>query len=419
MNAIVKAPYVAREYGRKDNGGAGNGGSDKLLEAVETLKKQIAENNEQTKEHGTKLLSEVEKHGAATTELKGKVDQTLVKHAELEGKLQEIEQKLARRGAGNAVDERKSWGQAFVESEKGKALMAAGSGRAKVEVKAITTDPASAGDLIQPQRVGDIITPPQRRMTIRDLLMSGTTGSDSIEFVKETGFTNNARPVTETNLKPESTITFDAETVPVRTIAHWIQASKQALADAAQLRSHIDGRMRYGLAYKEELQLLLGDGQGQNIHGLKPQATAFSSPLPLGTGFTKIDVLRLAMLQVRLAEYPSNGIILNPIDWTEIELTKDANGGYIFANPQSLAGPVLWGLPVIDTQAQPTDEFTVGAFNMVAQIFDRETATVEVSAEDRDNFIRNMVTIRAEERLALAVYRPESIVDGDFTSAGV
>lgn len=417
MNMVVKAPAVAREYGRKDGGSPSV--SDKLLEAVETLKKQIADNNAQVQEHGTKLLSEVEKNGNTTTELKGKVDETLVKQAELEGKLQEIEQKLARRGGGNGADDRKSWGQAFVESENGKSLMTNGSGRAKIEVKAITSDPASAGDLIQPHRVGGIITPPQRRMTIRDLLMPGTVTSDSIQFVKESGFTNNARPVTETTLKPESNITFEEETVPVRTIAHWVQASKQVLADAAQLRSHIDGRMRYGLSYKEELQLLLGDGTGQNIHGLKPQATPFNSPIPVGTGFTKIDVLRLAMLQVRLAEYPSNGILLNPTDWTEIELTKDANGGYIFANPQSLAGPVLWGLPVIDTQAQPADEFTVGAFNMVAQIFDRETATVEVSTEDRDNFIRNMVTIRAEERLALAVYRPESIVDGDFTSAGV
>lgn len=416
MNAHVKKPAVLREYGRKDGGNNGGGSDEKLLKALEDVQKQIKENNEKTSEFGDKLLQETKKNGDATTQLKGEVDKVLTKNAELEGKLTEIEQKLARRGGRDGGDVSKSWGESFVESEKGKALMETGSGRAKIEVKALTSVPGSGGALIEPQRVPGIITPPERRMTIRSLLMPGSTSTNSVEFVKESGFTNNARPVTEAAQKPESQITFLEDTAPVRTIAHWIQASKQVLADAAQLRSHIDGRMRYGLAYKEELQLLAGDGTGQNIHGLKPQATPFASPLQL-TGLTKIDILRLAMLQVRLAEYPANGVLLNPIDWTEIELTKDANGVYIFANPQSLAGPVIWGLPVVDTQAQTEGDFTVGAFNMAAQIFDRETATVEVSTEDRDNFVKNMVTILAEQRLALAVYRGEAIVDGAFDDA--
>lgn len=412
MNAHVKAPAVRREYGRKDGGG--NGGGDKLLEAMDAVQKQIKENNEKTLEHGTKLMEEVKKTGDATTELKGKVDQALTKSTELEGKLQDIEQKLARRGGGGDEQKAKSWGNTFVDSDEGKGLMKSRSGRARIEVKAITSATGSGGDLIEPTRVSGIVTPPQRAMTIRSLLMPGNTDSDSVEYVKESGFTNNARPVTESAQKPESALTFTKATVPVRTIAHWIQASRQVLSDAKQLRSHIDGRMVYGLAYKEEMQFLAGDGDGENIHGLKPQAAGFENPLDALTGLTKIDVLRLAVLQVRLAEFPANGYILHPTDWAEIELTKDANGGYIFANPQGVAGPVMWGRPVVETMAQTEGEFTAGAFNMAAQIFDRDTATVEVSTEDRDNFVKNMVTILAEERTALAVYRPEAIVDGAF-----
>jgi HK97 family phage major capsid protein len=116
------------------------------------------------------------------------------------------------------------------------------------------------------------------------------------------------------------------------------------------------------------------------------------------------------MLQAELAEFPSTGIVLHPSDWAAIELTKDKNGGYIFANPQNLATPVLWGRPVVPTQAMTVDTALVGAFRLGAQLFDREDANVVISTENQDDFIRNMITIRAEERLALAVYRPQAFV---------
>jgi HK97 family phage major capsid protein len=120
------------------------------------------------------------------------------------------------------------------------------------------------------------------------------------------------------------------------------------------------------------------------------------------------------MTQVSLAFYPVSGFILHPDDWESIELTKTSEGAYVFANPLALAGPTLWGRPVIATAAQTAGEFTLGAFNMAAQIFDREDITVEIATENEDDFVNNRVTIRGEERLALAIHRPEAIVDGSF-----
>ena len=182
------------------------------------------------------------------------------------------------------------------------------------------------------------------------------------------------------------------------------------------MSSYIDGRLRYGLALKVEEQLLNGGGTGVDINGLMNQASDFSNPGVTVTQETRIDRLRLAMLQVALAEYDADAIVINPIDWAAIELLKDDNNNYLFASPKNLTSPGLWGLPVVATQAMDVDNYLVGAFRMGAQVWDRESASVQISTENKDNFTKNMVTILAEERLALTVYRPEAFVKGTFES---
>lgn len=409
-----------KERGRKEAEGEDNGN---LGRDIRGLKSDLVARDEQIKgilagvketADGAKTLSE---------EAKAALEDLVTKGSEVQARLVELEQK-AKDAVANENDRtmsKLSLGELIVRHGEIKDMLAkngAFKGRASVCIKDVATigsdvSPAAggAGDLIVPMRLSQIIAPEDRPMTIRRLLMPGRTSSNSVEYVKETGFTNNAAPVAEGGLKPQSTLAFEPESVPVRTLAHWVLATKQVLADAPMLASYIDGRLRYGLQYVEEVQLLLGDGTGQNLHGLIPQSVNFDSSRSLPTD-TFIDTLRRSMTQVRLAELRASGFVLNPEDWEAIELTKDENGGYIFANPLNIAGPRLWGLPVVDTQAMPAGEFLTGAFNMAAQIFDREDVIVEVSTEDSDNFRKNLVTVRAEERLALAVFREEAIVHG-------
>ncbi|MBB4618967.1 phage major capsid protein [Sphingomonas abaci] len=353
-------------------------------------------------------------------------DQALTGMNEVKSRLDDLEQKAARNGGAGDV-ETKSIGQQYVESDEYKSAFANGvrAGRnAGIEVKAITsltTDAnGSAGDLVRSDRIQSPMQMlPNRRLTIRNLIAPGQTASSSVEYVQETGFTNNAGMVAEGTLKPESTLKFDLKTAPVRKIAHWFLASSEILSDAPGLRSIIDNRLRYGLAFVEDVQLLKGDGTGQNLLGIKPQATPYAVPTGL-TGFaapTMIDKLRIAQLQAALALYPADGQVLHPIDWAIIEMMKDGDGRYLIGNPQGTLAPTLWGLPVVPTMAQTVGEFTVGAWSMGAQLFDREQSGVLVSTEDGDNFRRNMVTILAEERLALTTYRPEAFVDGKFANA--
>lgn len=395
---------------------------EKNLESIALELKKAADD---VKRQGETAEKELKQLGVLTAETKKAADDALIKHNELAARMTEIEQKLVRSNDGPV--KHKSIGQQVTESDAFKSFVAqGGKGRMSVELKAIisslTTDAdGSAGDMIVPMRVPGVNTPNQRRMTIRELITPGRTAVNAIQYVKETGFTNNAATVTETagTAKAQSELKFDLVTSAVTTIAHWVLATKQILDDVPMLQSYIDGRLRYGLMLAEENQLLNGGGTGTDLNGIYTQATAFSSPIiPTAAGnMTKVDIIRLGMLQAALAEYPATGIVMHPSDWADIELTKTEDGAYLFANPQNGSDARLWRLPVVETQAMTIDKFLVGAFQLGAQIFDRQDATVEIATEDSDNFRKNLVTIRAEERLTLAVYRPEAFIKGDFSDA--
>ncbi|MFV0508734.1 MAG: phage major capsid protein [Shewanella algae] len=383
-----------------------------------SVKADLKDVSDQLKAFADQSAKDVKNHVAMSQETKESVDKLLVTQGELQARLSTAEQMLANGIESHKGGIPKTMGHKVINSdgfEENLARLSSNKGSFSVPVQAaITSDAASAGDAIDGDRVPGIVPQGERRLTIRDLLNWGTTTSNSVEFVQETGFTNNADVVSEnpSSGKPESTIILDLKSAPVATIAHFIHASRQVLSDAGMLQAHIDGRLRYGLKLKEETQLLKGSGAGLNINGIYTQATAYSDPGVTVSNETNIDRLRIAMLQVELAEYMADGIVLHPIDWATIELTKDSQNRYIFANPQGLAGPSMWGKPVVATQSMDQGEYLTGAFRMGAQGWDREQSSVMLSTEDRDNFIKNMVTILCEERVALTVYRPESFVKG-------
>ncbi|OAZ61304.1 Major capsid protein [Acetobacter pasteurianus] len=386
--------------------------------------KQLSEATDEVKNFAETSKTELKNLGKVTDETKASADKALTALTDISARVTDLEQKASRRGGGNQQPEAKSVGQYVIDSEEVKSILkenGAWTGRARIELKNITSAVAgtSGTGLVVADRVAGIVAPPQRKLVVRDLLMPGNTSSNAIDYVKETGFTNNAAEVAEnpSAAKPKSDITFDLENLPVRTIAHFVLASVQVLADAPMLASYINGRLIYGLKLREDNQLLNGDGTGVNLKGLMAQATGYAQPSGVKVeSATMIDTLRLAMLQATLAEYPATGHVLNPTDWASIELTKDAQSRYVFANPVGLASPTLWGLPVAESLSMAAGNFLTGALQYAAQVFDREEAAVAISTEDSDNFQKNMVTIRAEERLALAVYRPEALIKGTFAA---
>lgn len=376
---------------------------------------------DEVKTFAEKVQTEMKNLGIATTETKTNADKALTEMNTISARLTEIEQKVARRGPGDAPAQLKSIGQHVVDSDAVKTLLEQKNGQARItiELKDIMTGSATLGTGVSPSSslvVADrqpIIQPPMRQLVVRDLITPGSTTSNAIEYPVETDnpATTGASVVSEGALKPQSNITFDLRSTPVRTVAHWMKASRQIMDDVAQLQSYIDGRLRYGLGYVEETELLYGDGTGQHLFGIIPQATAYAAAFA-PANLQNIDTLRLAALQATLALYPATGFVLHPTDWAKIELIKDSQARYIVGDPQNQIAARLWSLPVVQTPAMQVAHFLTGAFRLGAQIFDRLSIEVLISTEDQDNFVRNMITIRAEERLALAVYRPAAFIYG-------
>ncbi|EAW8365787.1 phage major capsid protein [Salmonella enterica] len=398
-----------------------------MSEVNEILKKVTASIEEATDKFNARAedaLKEAKKSGKLSEETKAAVDKmasefNALREAEktLKAAIGELEQHVAQMPLANAKHIVETVGQQVISAEALKTFSASveGGKRVSIPVNAALISSVVAEGVVEPQRLPGIDTTPKQRLFIRDLIAPGRTSSPAIFWVQQTGFTNKAAVVAENTTKPYSDIAFATKITPVTTIAHMFKASKQILDDFAQLQSTVDAEMRYGLKYVEEQEILFGDGTGVHLHGIVPQASAFSAEFRVEQQ-NGIDDLRLAMLQAQLARFPASGHVLHFIDWAKIELTKDTLGRYILANPSGLTGPTLWGLPVVATEAAAfKGKFLTGAFNAGAQIFDREDANVVISTENADDFEKNMISIRCEERLALAVKRPEAFIYGSFT----
>ena len=350
------------------------------------------------------------KSDADATDIKGRLDETKGDIDKISAAIAAHEKKMAAAFAGR---EAKSLGQQFVESDEWKAKATTQQPTTiMLEMKDILNSAQIATgvtrSVLVPEQQSGFVSPATIDLRIRSLIPSGSTSSNSIRSIVETGFTNAAEVVAEGGLKPKSELTFNEEIVPVEKIAHRFRVSMEVLDDAPMMRSYIDGRGRYGLLFKEEDYLLNGSTAAD---GLLDVATAYDNTTATGyTPATLVDDIRIAKLQVRKALYPASGVVLNPEDWAQIELLKQTDGAYLFSSVTSGAVPRLWGMPVVESDSMPAGSFLVGAFSLGAQIWDRMGMTVRASTEDGDNFSENMVTILFEKRLALEVNRPEAFV---------
>lgn len=344
----------------------------------------------------------------------------------------ELEKQLGRIGMGGAGGNvRKSWGQQFTESAQYKNAVEMKSNRTSGALinKDITSLAASAGPLINADRRPDVVVPPNRVMTVRNLLPVIPTQSNAVEVMRQDTFTNNANmqgvaqsTAYELLAKPESEITYNLMTVNIRTVAHHFIASRQVMSDARMLQALIDNRLEYGLNLKVEQQLLFGAGTGQQFTGLMVDANVsdVGSIPALGAGETvasaMLDHIRSAITTCQANEfYNVNGLILNPYDWETLELAKGDDGHFMWVTVPNGGEMRLWRVPVIITNAMTQGEFILGDFSMGATIYDREQFEIRIADQHASLFIENGVAILGEERLGFGIELPKAFTKGDFT----
>lgn len=253
-------------------------------------------------------------------------------------------------------------------------------------------------------------------LRMRNLIPAGRTVGSSITYPRETAFTNTAAPIAPGGAKPLADLTYTTVNSPVVTIPAYLKTSTQILEDFAMFESWINTRLLYGLSIAEENQLLNGNGVAPNLQGL--MAVAPAAPAAGTGGNALIDNVAAGIAAVYGRDFLTDGIVLNPGDWGKVIVATDPRGpsGQYFVSPVGTPpGPFLWGIPVVLTKAMAAGNYLVGQFNPNCQIFDRDDAAVEVADQNQNDFIKNLLTVRAEERLAFAIYQPNAFAKGTFT----
>lgn len=411
-----------------------------MKEKVKQLKTELATLTNQTKTLYAELEAKGDKVTAdERTKLENMIDDGMKKREELtrlEGLLSNDEylnqpesEPVAGGRKGGGTERPKSWGEIVVASDQFKNNNK--RSMQPVNVKALYDSVDGAGGyLVRPQREPEIIDiARQRDRTVLDLVNVSQTTQSAVEYMLMITRTNNAAVVSErtaTNgtagddvfgLKPESNIVFDLKTAPVKTIATWVAASRQILADAPNLRNTIDNELIYMLEIVLENEILNGDGTGNHFTGVL--ATPDIGTRTQGTGArseagdTKADTLRRAITDVRLEFYKADGVAVAPEDSEALELEKDQEGRYMMVfDPVQLR---VWRVPVVEVDALEEGTSVVGAWKLGATLWDRMEAEVRISENVNDDFIRNAVRVLAELRAAFAVKRPKAFVQVTFS----
>lgn len=399
---------------------------DHLKNADEILSKADAEDRDPTESEREEAQKEI-KASRDLKDRKAELEETIA--VQLEAK-QFSKTMQAPKGdgvevVGKSPAQVKSLGDQFIESKGYKDLLARGlSGNfstGQIELATKGTLASSPGTALTPdERLGGVVETLYQPLTVADLLAQGTTNSSQITYVTETA-TSGVTAVAEQGLKPESTLSFSETTESVRKLATLLPVTDEMLEDAPQIQAYINQRLALFIRNAEENQILLGDGSAPNLAGIISPGNRTIGTYARGTVDDSALALFKAMNGTRGSSFlEPDAIVIHPTNWQAIRTAKDSNDQYYgggpffgpYGGPQGPAGSSqfsrdsLWGVQVVITSAITVGTALVGSFRQAAQLFRRSGISVEASNSHGTYFATNITAIRAEERIALAVYRP-------------
>ena len=394
---------------------------------TETLKKALGEHETKLQATFQKYEDDLKNHGAVSEATKADLKKMAEDYTGMRNDVDKILQSQTK--FLDDKPKRKTPGGEFVGSDEFKKAALAG-GDVRISKKfdspvflkntilgegGSPQDPESV--IVQRHEVPGIVPGAFRMLSLLDVLPMGITASNLVHYTRELTFTNSAAETAEGVTKPESSLTFEDASAPVRTIAHWLKVSKQVMDDAPALQSYIDQRLRYGVRLRFEQQLLAGTGVSPLLSGLIGDTNNHTA-LAAVSGEINFDAANRAKYAVVSADYMPDAYLINPADWGNMERKKDGAGRYFGDQGviNYLAGgliPTLWGLPVILSNSVPAGQFVaISLASMMAWL--RQEATVTIHDQDTDNVQKNLLTIRGEMRAAFTVFRPAANVVGSW-----
>lgn len=265
-----------------------------------------------------------------------------------------------------------------------------------------------------------IIPPNLKRLTLLDLVPTGTTDSNLVEYVQILAIPEQAAETAPGELKPEAAFTTQDADAPVRTIAGWLKVKKQALADVAGLRTLLGTLLPYDVRRRIESQMLVGTGSGENLTGLL-NTDGIHDDIPAVDGDNYADAILRAITMIVLSDGDPNFAAINPLGWQELLLMREdqANrtGAYLYGSPSAAAAPTIWGLALTANRVVPLDAPLVGD-SMSLSLLVREGVNLLVSDSDQDDFVRNRATLLAEARVAMPVWKPTNFAIAPVPASG-
>jgi HK97 family phage major capsid protein len=381
----------------------------KALDGVEANIKAMSE----------KATAEIAALGQVSKDTKTAIDNLGTQQRELADRLLQVEQKGAQQPDAPPADE--TLGAQFIKSTSFDSFQKSG-GRIKVRADLKNTVTNAVANTFS-QRRPEIVQAAFRVFTLEDLMTIIPTEADAIQWTRENVFTNAAAEVVEGGQRQQSSITFTPGVMAMSTVGHVIKITRQLAMDNAAMAAYINLRMEYGVNLRFENQLVIGNGATPNISGLAnagnyvPHGYTAASLAALGLKNNRFDVIGKTLGDCAAADSPADVIIVNTVDWWTRRLAKNDAGEYILGKPGENVVPMLFGLPVVASNAMPVGKFWAGPLRIASTLWRREGVAIDLSDSDGDNIHNGQVTVRAERRGALTVEKPYACRFGDLVPA--
>lgn len=261
----------------------------------------------------------------------------------------------------------------------------------------------SAGWDPEATRIARVSMYPLQALGILDYIPMGPTQADTIKYMKETTFTNNAAEAAAGGQYGEAALALTETSDEVEKIGVWLPVTDEQLEDVSGVQAYINQRLTYMLKARLEDECIEGDGSTPNLLGtanlssVQSQARG-SDPVP--------DAIFKSFTLVRATGFAEPTVVfINPNDWQDVRLLRTADGIYIFGSPQEPGQDRIWGKPVVQSTFVTENTAYTGDYQMFSMLFMRRGIEMQVTNAHSDYFIKGKQAIRADMRCSMVHFR--------------